>query len=382
MIPSDVPTVRALQRVAVVGCGLIGGSFALASQRLAAVERVAVWDLDPQVRARARHLGVGDVVADRLDDAIADADLVLLGVPVAHITAAATSVVAHLRRPAVVTDVGSVKAGPVRDVEAMLAGHPGLAPRFVGGHPMAGREHSGVGAAQATLFQGAAWILTPTTRSHPAAFEQLGAYLRSLGARVVAVDPAVHDRLVAVASHLPHVLATALMGLAADAATTEEAVLTIAGGGFRDVTRIAASEPGLWVDILIENREAVVDALGRYDHRLQAAQHAVERQDRDTLRRLLAEGQEARMRLPGKPAAGPLVDVVVAVDDRPGSLAVVTTTLGEAGVNIEDLNMRHASDGARGALLLAVAGFDTAARAQQLLGARGFSTHLEPRSET
>lgn len=368
------------RRVAVVGCGLIGGSFALASQEAAGVAEVAVWDLDPDVRARARRRGVEGTV-ETVRQAVAGADVVLLGVPVPRIAEAAAGVVDHLDPAAVLTDVGSVKAGPVREVERLLAAAPsGVA--FVGGHPMAGREHPGVDAADATLFQGAPWVLTPTATSDLTAFDRLGAHLRAIGARVLAVDPDVHDRLVAVASHLPQALATTLMGLAADVAvTTGEGVLAVAGGGFRDVTRIAASDPGLWVDILIENREAVAEALGRFDLRLRQVHEALERADAPTLHRLLAEGRDARTRLPSKAVVGPLIDLVVPLDDRPGVLAQVTTALGEAGVNIEDLNMRHASDGSRGSLLVAVAGADTATRARALLAGRGFPSHFEPRSE-
>lgn len=370
------------RKVTVVGAGLIGGSFALVSGATPGVEAVSLWDRDPEVRRRARAAGVGDAVPDRLEDALAGADLVVLAVPVpatAEAAAAVAEVVGAHDQP-VLTDVGSVKARPVREVEAVLGQDGASLVRFVGGHPMAGSERSGIGAADGTIFQGATWLLTPTERSDPDAFDTLGTHLRAIGARVLAVDPELHDRLVAVASHLPQALASSLMAQAAGVATTSgAAVLSVAAGGFRDVTRIAASDPDLWVGILSENRDAVLTALDGFGERLAALRTALEDRDPARLRDLLSDAQTARLALPGKEAVGDLVDLVVPMADRPGLLAGVTTALGEAGVNIEDLAMRHASEGTRGALVVAVDGHDAAVAAQQLLAARGFPSHLEPR---
>ena len=367
------------ERVAVIGAGLIGGSFALVSAATPGVRTVALWDRDPETRRRARALGVGDHVPEDIGEAVADADLVVLAVPVPAIVGAARDVVAHRDELPVLTDVGSVKARPVREVEALLGADGGDVP-FVGGHPMAGSEQQGIGAADGTLFQGATWLLTPTDRSRPDAFDRLGVHLRAIGARVLAVEPALHDRLVAVASHLPQALASSLMAQAAGVARTSgQAVLSVAAGGFRDVTRIAASDPDLWVGILSENRDAVLAALDGFGERLAELRSALEQRDDARLRTVLASAQSARLALPGKETVGDLVDLVVPVDDRPGILAGVTTALGEAGVNIEDLAMRHATEGSRGALLVAVAGHDAAVAAQQILAGRGFPSHLEPR---
>lgn len=389
------------RRVAVVGAGLVGGSFALASARLEGVEEVRIWDRDPDTRRLAAARGIGGPERATLSDAVDGADLVLVAVPVPSISQVVREVAHALSGAAIVTDVGSVKAEPVAEVEAVLGGPSitGARPqvrddgvdggsrvpeaslvRFVGGHPMAGSERSGVEAADATLFQGATWVLTPTAASDTRAFEQLSAHLRALGARVLAVDPALHDRLVAVASHLPQALASTLMDEAsAVSRTTGEGVLSVAAGGFRDVTRIAASDPDLWVGILSENREAVLWALDNFAERLGRLRDVLHAGDEGSLREFLARSQQARWALPGKERAGELVDLVVAMDDRPGVLAAVTTALGEAGVNIEDLSMRHATEVEAGALLVAVDGHAVAERAKAILERRGFPAHLEPR---
>lgn len=362
----------AFERIAVVGCGLIGGSFARASMEVDGVVEVAVWDLDPEARNLAADRGVGTRVGMDVADTVAGAELVLLGVPPADLAAVAEKVAPHLADGTIVTDVASVKTGAVAAVEAKLDGH-GL---FIGGHPMAGSENSGVLAADATLFQGAAWLLTPTPRTDDASFARLAAHLVDLGARILAVAPEEHDRLVAVASHLPQVLASVLMDFAAD---MDGAPLRVAAGGFRDVTRVAASDPDLWVDILSENRQAVLDALDGFVDRLGNLRAAVDQQQWTGVRELFSSAREARRALPRRGLTAALVDLVVPIPDRPGSLAQVMGAMAEQAINVEDVSMRHATDGQRGSLILAVDGLEVAHRAQEALAGRGLPSHVERR---
>jgi prephenate dehydrogenase len=242
---------------------------------------------------------------------------------------------------------------------------------------MAGSEQSGPGAADGSLFQGATWVLTPTERTNHRALQELSGVLRSLGARVLALPPDRHDALVAVVSHLPQIAASCLADVAGEAvATSGQAVLAVAGGGFRDTTRIAASDPQLWRDILEGNRLAVLDALDRYRARLDELRAALAEDDSDGLVALLDRASQARRQLVDKERATRLVDVVVPLDDRPGTLAESTTALGEAGINIEDLAMRHAAAGDRGALLVRVEE-PAARRALEALEQRGLHAHLE-----
>lgn len=376
MTSPDAP----FRRIAVLGTGLIGGSFALASAALPGVERVTVYDAAPEVRAGARERGVGTHVAETLADAVSEAQLVLLAVPVAEMAEVARDAVRHARPGALLTDVGSVKSDLVEEMEGFIEKY-GRKVRFLGGHPMAGSEQGGIGAADPTLFQAATWLLTPGDEVDAEGLGRLSAHLRALGARVLAVDAQTHDRLVAVASHLPQVVASVLADEAEAAArTTGEPILTVAGGGFRDVTRLAASDPDLWTGILDQNRSAVVAAIRAFTARLTELQEALEEGDVASVRDRLAAGRAARERLPDKKRAGVLVDVVIPLDDRPGQLAAVTTALGAAGVNIEDLLMRHATEGERGALVIAVDGRAAADSAQEVLAERGYHSHVEPRS--
>ena len=363
------------ERVAIVGGGLIGGSLALAC-RAAGVPEVVVTDRDPAARQVARERGLAEVAED-LPTAVRDADVVVLAVPAAVVPDVAADVVAAAPSTAILTDVASLKSDLTVDVESrlrVLGVDPG---RFVGGHPMAGSERAGPEAADGALFQGATWILTPTPDTHPHTVQVVSGLLRRIGARVLALTPRRHDELVALVSHLPQVAASALADVAGEAsAEAGEVVLAIAGGGFRDTTRIAASDATLWRGILTGNRPAVLAALDAYRGRLADLADALARGDDERLEVLLTRASEARRRLVPKAGDGPVVDVVVALDDRPGTLAVATTALGEAGINVEDLAMRHAVDGGRGALLVRVSA-DVRDRALSVLEAQGLAVHVD-----
>jgi prephenate dehydrogenase len=360
----------------VVGAGLVGGSIALAAQA-AGVARVAVHDADPAVRRRAADLGIGTEVVDDLVDAVRGADLVVIATPAHTVADVVETLSQHVDPATILTDAASLKADLSLDVESrlrVLGRGPG---RFVGGHPMAGSERSGPDAADASLFQGATWVLTPTATTEDRALHAVSAFLRHLGARVLVLPPERHDELVALVSHLPQLVASTLADLAGEAVETMgEAVLAVAGGGFRDTTRIAASDPELWLGILRGNREAVLEVLHGYVDRLGGVRDALASEDWERLRAVLERASTSRRRLVPKGEDVPAVDLVVALDDRPGALATVATTLGEAGINIEDLAMRHATDATRGALLVRVER-DAADRALAAVRSHGLAAHVE-----
>jgi prephenate dehydrogenase len=374
-----VSTARA--RLAVIGAGLMGGSIALAARRSGGLE-VRLTDADAAVRARARALDLAEVIPATLAETVEGADLVIAAVPtsaVAEVLLAA----ARLAPPdAILTDAASLKGTLTLEVTSRLRDE-GLRPeRFVGGHPMAGSERSGPDAADGQLFQAATWVLTPTAETDDGVLTALSSELRGFGARVVALAPDRHDELVAVISHLPQVVASTLAAVAGDVvAATGDAVLSVAGGGFRDTTRIAASDPALWIPILQGNRAAVLEALAAYRARLVALGAAIEEDDWDTVAETLRHASAARHRLAPKVVTGELADVVVPMDDRPGQLAAATTALGSAGINVEDLTMRHAGAGGRGALVVRVAVEDQESAVRVLEGA-GLHAHLHPDSVT
>ncbi len=337
-----------MKQVAVIGIGLIGGSVGLALRR----DGVAVrgLDLDPARADDAKRLGVIDEVARSVGEAVTGADLVVVAVPVGRV---AEVVVAALDAGAVlVTDVGSAKAAAVTAVESA---RPDLAPRFVGGHPMAGSEQDGLDGAGADLFVGATWVLTPTERTDPDGFQAVRSFVRSLGAEVLAVTPDHHDALVAMVSHVPQLAATTLMDVAARHGEEHATLLRLAAGGFRDMTRIAASAPAIWSDICVANGDAIIAALDDYLAALQHVRALIVDADDEHLLELLERARVARRNLPvGIPAAEELVELRVPVRDRPGVLAEVTTLAGRLGVNIIDVEIAHSLEGGGGVLVLVV----------------------------
>ncbi len=347
-------------RANVIGTGLVGGSIGLALRRLGL--HVTGDDVDAARATRARELGALDAVG--LD---ADADITFVAVPVRAIPDAVRRALAGTR--GLVTDVGSVKTSIVDAIDD---------PRFVGGHPMAGSEQEGVDGADADLFEGAVWVLTPTAATDDAAYASVRSIVSSLGADVVALAPERHDALVAVVSHVPHLTAATLMHLADERAEEHRALLRLAAGGFRDMTRIAAGHPGIWPDICAENRAAIVDMLDRLIAGLGEMRDAVDKADRDGLLAVLERAHLARRNLPARVAQpDELCEVRVPVQDRAGVLADVTTLAAELDVSIADLEIAHSSEGERGVLILLVPA-DRAERFQEGLTARGYRPAVRP----
>ena len=264
------------RHVAIVGLGLIGSSIARGA--MAAGWRVSGWDADAAVRAEARLLGLGDV-PDAVGAAVKGADLVILCVPVGAMGAAAAMVAPHLSAGVVVSDVGSCKASVAAALSAAL---PGVA--IVPAHPVAGTERSGPGAGFASLFHGRWCILTPAADADDGAVTLVTAFWRALGATVEVMTPEHHDRVLAVTSHLPHLIAYTIVGTASDLEeVTESEVIKYSAGGFRDFTRIAASDPTMWRDVFLTNRAAVLEMLGRFSEDLAMMQRAIRWGDGDAL---------------------------------------------------------------------------------------------------
>jgi len=325
----------------IFGTGLIGGSVGMALRGRG--WHVSGVDAGAGVAARAVELGALD--AEGLDLA---ADLVVVATPVHAAASVITSIVdsTEWNSDLVITDVGSVKASLVAAVD-----HP----TFVGGHPMAGSEQVGVEGASGELFVGATWVLTPTEVTDPAAYARVRNVLAELGANVVALDPAQHDALVAVVSHVPHLTAATLMDLAADVGEEHAALLQLAAGGFRDMTRIAAGQPSIWPDICDDNAEAIVTTLDLLIDALGAMRRTVAEHDHQSLLDVLGRASEARRAMSERaPSPEGLVEVRIPVPDRTGVIAEITVLVTELGINIVDLEIAHSVEGDRGVLVVVV----------------------------
>ena len=275
-------------RIAIIGMGLIGSSLARAIRETMPTVRLTVTDVDDVVRTRVRALDLADDVTENPGTAVVDAELVILAVPVGAMAAVAAEIAAELAPGAIVSDVGSVKARVLADLTAAL---PGVL--IVPGHPVAGTEKSGPDAGFASLFKDRWCILTPAIPG-PAS-DQVAAFWTRLGARTELMDAAHHDRVLAVTSHLPHLIAYSIVGTASDLeSVTRSEVIKYSAGGFRDFTRIAASDPVMWRDVFLNNREAVLETLGRFTEDLVALQRAIRWGEGDTLEALFTRTRDIR----------------------------------------------------------------------------------------
>jgi prephenate dehydrogenase len=281
---------KRLRKVGVVGVGLIGGSLALALRRAGFAGQIAGFDRDASALERAAKLQVIDQVAESASEAARGAELVVVAVPVKAVGSVMHDVGLALDSAAVVTDVGSTKAEVIETARLELRERFA---RFVPGHPIAGREASGVEAATVDLFKGARVVLTPTAETDPKAVELVRGAWEAAGARVSMLGPEEHDRIFAAVSHLPHFLSFALVSEIASRADAAE-LFNFAAGGFRDFTRIAASSPEMWRDIALQNRTALLAELDRYGVRLAVFRELIEKGDGPALERLMAEARSAR----------------------------------------------------------------------------------------
>jgi prephenate dehydrogenase len=350
-------------RVAVLGVGLIGGSVGLAvRERFGAT--VSGYDSSPDALAAALDTGALDAAAGSPAEAVAGAEAVFVAVPVAQLPDMVGQALAGCDSDCVVTDVGSTK-------RSIVAAHDD--PRFVGGHPLAGAETSGVRHARADLFEGATWYLTPTERTSGVLYERLHRLLRGVGARPAAIEADTHDRILAAVSHLPHVLANVLVGQAAQVLADGDERLPATGPSFRDAARVAGAPSQIWRDIYLSNREALVGQLDGAIARLRDVRDALAAADADQIVRWNeAAAADRRALLEGELAGGPLYELRASVPNRPGVIAQLALELGRAGVNITDMALYPAPDMTEGVVALWVAGEDPARRAEALVGTLGY----------
>jgi len=294
---------------------------------------------DAAKAARAVELGAVDEIG-----IAGPCDLAVVATPVGIIPEAVTMVLDAGAR--VVTDVGSVKA-PVADAVPD--------PRFVPGHPMAGSEQDGVDGASPDMFRGARWVLAPSPHTDDRALTFVRDVVSGFGAQVIVVTPERHDALVAVVSHVPHLAAATLMRLADGRAHEHRALLRLAAGGFRDMTRVAAGHPAIWPDICTENRAAIVDVLDEYVNDLSELRDIVSRGDHDRLMAHLSAARTARRNLPTTaPIPEEVSEVRIPVRDQQGEIAAIATLASDLDVNIYDLEIAHSSEGPRGVVVILV----------------------------
>lgn len=353
-----------IERVSILGVGLIGGSLGRAWRTHRPDLTVVGYDR-PEILRRSAEAEAVHEAAEKIPEAVRDADLVVLATPLDVIPDLLEEIAPHLSGDAIVSDVGSVKEPITRHAARVL---PKGVP-FVGGHPMAGAEESGIDHADAFLFENATYVLCPPDGVNPdelaGRYPELIDLIETTGARVRVLEAGRHDRIAARVSHLPQLLAVALMNSALDDEERDEAVLQLAAGGFRDMTRIASSPFGLWREILGTNRGPAGEALQDLIERLEEVGRALSEDAIDRLEPAFRRAREARERIPRdtKGFLQPLSDIYVYAEDRPGFLARLTGQLYDAGLNIKDIELLKIREGTGGAFRMGFASDEDAERA-------------------
>jgi prephenate dehydrogenase len=350
------------RRANVIGLGLVGGSIALGLRE----RGWTVTGVDTDRRRVADALERDVIDGEQLDP---DAEITFVAVPVLAVADQVKMALAETR--GLVTDVGSVKTPVTMAVDDA---------RFVGGHPMAGSELEGLEGADAAMFSGAVWVLTPVAETADTTFSGVASVIADLGAEVVALAPDRHDDVVAVISHVPHLAAATLMGLAAERSEEHAALLRLAAGGFRDMTRIASGHPAIWLDICTENRGAIVAGLDSLIESLAELRTVVDSDDRDRLNARLQHAREARLNLPSRVTQPEnLAEVRIPVPDRPGAAAEIFTLAAELGVNIPSFEVVHMAEGNLGVAVVLIDA-DTSDLFRGGLIARGYRPSIQPLS--
>jgi cyclohexadieny/prephenate dehydrogenase len=269
-----------VNKLALIGIGLIGGSIARAARASGAARTIVATARSPETRRRVMELGFADQVTETNEEAVKDADLVIVSIPVGASGPVAKEIGPHLKQGAILSDVGSVKGSVVRDMAPFVP--QGV--HFIPAHPVAGTENSGPDSGFAELFVNRWCILTPVNGTEDAATEKLKAFWEALGANVQIMTPEHHDLVLAITSHLPHLIAYTIVGTANELGeVTESEVLKFSAGGFRDFTRIAASDPTMWRDVFLHNKEAVLEMLGTFNEDLSKLTRAIRRGDGEAL---------------------------------------------------------------------------------------------------
>jgi len=354
-----------IESCAIIGVGLIGGSMGLALSERGLARYICGVDLNQDNLTMA--LAAGAVhQASPLPEAVSGADLVILAAPVGSTEALLNEIKPFLKPGAIVTDVGSTKAEVVREAEELIGS------RFVGGHPMTGAETAGFSGADPYLFENAFYLLTPTPATDPGALETVRRLVQAVGAVVMEMPPQEHDLVTAAISHLPHFMAVSLVA-AVESMPVGDKAMALAAGGYRDTTRIAASSPTMWRDIFLSNSGQVLKALDYLRRTMDELETALRCKDVEKIIHILSDASTARKKLPLKHKGylPYIYEIVVSVPDRPGSIAGLAGMLGEAGINIVEIEILRAREGYGGTIRVGLATSEEQDRAMELFQNNG-----------
>ncbi len=365
-----------IKNVTVIGLGLIGGSLALAIKELDNGFKITGYDQSLDSMNIAKYRNIIDHIAEDITSAVKKADLVIIATPVGEIVKVAQQIKNSLKGGAIVTDVGSAKRKIVENMNRIL---PDTVV-FVGGHPMAGSENEGILSATPDLFRNAFYVLTPTGKTITNTLMTLHSLFTRIGSKVISISPEEHDRIVALISHMPHVLSSNLVDYIDDQQKILKNLFKLCAGGFRDMTRIAASNPSMWVDITIENREEIINVVDGYIEYLESFKKGLEAGDSDFIEEHYIKAKKARMNLPKyvEKDISKLYEVRIAIPDKPGVLSDITLALSSRAINIEDISIFHSTEYSGGGILkILVQGENAGSIAKEAITGKGYEVNVK-----
>lgn len=360
--------------IGIVGVGLLGGSIGYILKKKGFASKVIGIGRNEERLRRAVELGAIDSFTLDFDSSISTVDILIVAVPVTMIASFVKRAAPHLKEGAIITDVGSTKKSVTQEVEAILPSHL----RFVGGHPMAGSEKTGVEALDPYIFENAYYVLTRSSKTDPEAYNVVKEMVNSLDATCIEMDVDLHDMSVAMISHGPHVVAAAMVNCADRVDDGSDSVLSLAAGGFKDTTRIASGSPEMWVDICMTNGDKIVDILNCLEHDINDFKEAIRTGDREQLKQLFVSAKETRDSLPGrgKGFSSPMLEFILFVPDEPGIIGRISNTLGEMRVNIKDIEVLHMREDEGGSIRIGVEYKDDSFKAVDRLKELGYEVKI------
>jgi len=361
---------NSIREVAIIGMGLIGCSFALALRRAFPEMNICGYDVDEGTLQKSQELGVINRFSMEIDEAVRDADLIIISCSLNQIVPMVIKAIPHMKSGAILTDVGSVKEIIVSSIEAVLPENISYIP----GHPMAGSEKKGLDGADTYLFENAAYILTPTEKTSQRAIDVLLDIIEGIGARPLIMSPSDHDNQVAAVSHLPHLLAATLVNSASVLKNKYPDLFLLAAGGFRDTTRIASSQPDMWRDICLNNRRAILEVLEIHEGKMIEVKKSILEEDREGLFSVFENARESRAKVPAgiKGILPELFEIVAVVPDKPGMIGQIANQLGERSINIIDIEILRVREGDGGTIRFGFLDRDAAQEAVEILRRENF----------
>jgi len=365
-----------IKNITIIGLGLIGGSLALSLKKLNNDFIVTGYDSVPEAINIAIYRKIIDKAAADYRDAVKNADLVIIATPVRLIVEVANNIKDDLKSGAIITDVGSAKENIVENMNKILPEDV----IFIGGHPMAGSENDGILSARQDLFMNVFYVLTPTDNTKTEALVALHTLFTKVGAKVITISPKEHDKIVALISHLPHILSTNLVALVDNRQKELNNLFKLCAGGFRDMTRIAASNPKMWIDISFENKKEIINALNEYISYLNIFKENLLNGNEEYIKNHYFQAKEARLNLPKfiDKDISKLYELRIGIPDKQGVLSEITLAISSAGVNIEDISIFHSTEVLGGGILkILVHGENAGALSRKSLESLGYEVSVK-----